>query len=159
MTPSLLSRRVIVERLALLDQMIKQIEQLPLLDEDAFFADNRNIHTAESCLRRALEALFDIGRHILAKAFGIPSATYRETAVQLAEQDVLDKDEGKILAQMAGYRNRLTHLYHEVGPAELYQVCAEDLGDVASIRSAFQRWVRANPHRIDHPLTDSDGQD
>lgn len=143
----------------MLDQMIRQIEQLPLRDEAAFFADNRNVHTAESCLRRALEALFDIGRHILAKAFGIPSATYRETAARLAERDVLDKDEGKTLAQMAGYRNRLTRLYREVGPAELYQVCSEDLGDLAFIRSAFQRWVRANPHRIDHPLTDADGQD
>ena len=159
MTPSILSRRVIVERLALLDQMIRQIEQLPLHDEDAFFADNRNVHTAESCLRRALEALFDVGRHLLAKAFGIPSASYRETAARLAERDVLDKEEGKTFAQMAGYRDRLTHLYHEVSPAELYQVCVEDLGDLASIRSAFQRWIRANPHRIDHPLTDADGQD
>lgn len=73
MTPSYLSRRVIVERLSLLNHLIGQIERLPLDDEDAFFADSRNVHTAESCLRRALEALFDIGRHILGKAYGVPA--------------------------------------------------------------------------------------
>jgi uncharacterized protein YutE (UPF0331/DUF86 family) len=156
-TPDSLSRRVIVERLAVLDHMIRQIQRLPLHDEDSFFADSRNVHTAESCLRRALESLFDIGRHILAKGLGIPAGAYRDVARQLAEQEVLNEGEEKILLQMAGYRNRLTHLYHEVSAAELHQVCVEDLADLASIRSAFQRWIRANPHKIDQPLTDTDG--
>ena len=106
MTPTYLSRRVIVERLSLLNKLIGQIERLPLHDEDAFFADSRNVHTAESCLRRALEALFDIGRHILAKAFGITGGTYRNIETLLAEKKVLDKGEEKIFVQMAGYRNR-----------------------------------------------------
>ena len=159
MTPTYLSRRVIVERLSLLDGMFSQIQRLPLHDEESFFADSRNVHTAESCLRRALEALFDVGRHILSKAYGIPAATYRDVAILLAEREVLDEGEEKIFVQMAGYRNRLIHFYHEVSPAELYRVCVEDLGDLASIRSAFQRWIRANPHKIDHPLTDANGQD
>ena len=157
MTPDSLSRRVIVERLSVLDRMVRQIQRLPLLDEDSFFADSRNVHTAESCLRRALESLFDIGRHILAKGLGIPAGAYRDVARQLAEQEVLNAGEEKILLQMAGYRNRLTHHYHEVSAAELHQVCVEDLADLASIRSAFQRWIRANPHKIDHPMTDTDG--
>ena len=159
MTPGSLSRRVIVERLVVLDRMVSQIQRLPLLDGDSFFADSRNVHTAEPCLRRALESLFDIGRHILAKGLGVPVGAYRDVARQLTEQKVLNEDEEKILLQMASYRNRLTHLYHEVNPAELYRVCVEDLGDLASIRSAFQRWIRANPHKIDHPLTDAIGQD
>ncbi len=132
---------------------------MPLHDEDAFFADSRNVHTAESCLRRALEALFDIGRHILGKGYGVPVGSYRNIATQLAEKEVLNKGEEKIFVQMAGYRNRLTHVYHEVSSAELFQVCVEDLGDLASICSAYQRWIRYNPHRIDNPLTDTDGQD
>lgn len=50
--------------------MVQTIRELPLEDREAFFADNRNIWTADSCLRRGLEALFDLGRHILAKGFG-----------------------------------------------------------------------------------------
>ena len=158
MTPSYLSRRVVVDRFSLLNHMIRQIQQLPLHNEEIFFADSRNVHTAESCLRRALEALFDLGRHILSKGFGLPAASYRDIATHLAEREVLVEGEEKLFVQMAGYRNRLTHVYHEVNSAELYRVCVEDLEDLATIRSAFQRWIRDNPHRIDNPLTDADGQ-
>lgn len=159
MTPTCLSRRVIVERLLILDRMIRQIQRLPLHDEGSFFADSRNVHTAESCLRRALESLFDIGRHMLAKGYGIPAGTYRDVSGLLAEQGILNEDEERLLRLMAGYRNRLTHHYHEVSAAELYRVCVEELGDLATIRAAFQRWIRNNPHKIDHPLTDADGSD
>ena len=159
MTPTYISRRVVVERLSLLNHLIGEIERLPLHDEDAFFADSRNVHTAESCLRRALEALFDIGRHILGKGYGVPAGSYRDIATLLAHKEVLDRGEEKLFAQMAGYRKRMVHVYHEVSSAELFRVCVEDLGDLTFIRSAFQRWIRDNPHRIDNPLTDADGQD
>ena len=133
MTPDSLSRRVIVERLAVLDHMIRQIQRLPLHDEDSFFADSRNVHTAESCLRRALESLFDIGRHILAKGLGIPAGAYRDVARQLAEQEVLNEGEEKILLQMAGYRNRLTHLYHEVSGQNF----------IRSASRTWQTWPRS----------------
>ena len=40
------------------DQMLAEIRALPLESQAAFLADRRNIHTAESCLRRALEEFF-----------------------------------------------------------------------------------------------------
>ena len=157
MTPTYLCQRVIVERLSILNQMIRQVQRLPLHDEGSFFADSRNVHTAESCMRRALESLFDIGRHMLSKGYGIPAGIYRDVARLLAEQGILDEGEGKLLQQMAGYRNRLTHFYNEVSAAELYRICTENLDDLTKIRAAFQRWIRDNPNKIDHPLTDADG--
>ena len=52
--------------------MVSEIRALPLSDKEAFFSDRRDVWAAESCLRRALEALLDLGRHILAKGYGIP---------------------------------------------------------------------------------------
>jgi len=34
---------------------------------------------------------------------------------------------------MAGYRNRLVHFYHEVGPEELFEICANDSADILEI--------------------------
>ena len=62
-----ISRRVLQDRLNYVEQMIEKITALPLADRAAFFADERNVWTVDSCLRRALEALLDAGRHILAK--------------------------------------------------------------------------------------------
>ena len=70
MNPGSLSRRVIADRIAWIDDMLREIRALPLGDAQAFFGDSRNVWAAESCLRRALEALLDLGRHILAKGFG-----------------------------------------------------------------------------------------
>lgn len=156
MTPTRLSRRVVVQRLSLLDGMIRQIRQLPLHDAGAFFADSRNVHTAESCLRRAIEALFDVWRHLLAKGFGAPAGTYRDVAKMLAERGVLDQREEELLRLMAGYRNRMTHFYYEISAEALYRICVENLADLTTIRAALLRWVRDNPQRIDHPLTDAD---
>ena len=155
MTPTYIARRVIVECLSVLDRMLRQIQRLPLHDEGSFFADSRNVHTAESCLRRALESLFDIGRHILSKGFGLPAGTYRDVAKLLAEQGVLDEEEEELPRQMAGYRNRLIHRYHEDSDAELYRTCVERFGDLTTVRVAFQRWILDNPQKIDRPLTDA----
>lgn len=66
MTAGQISRRVVVDRIAWVERMLNEIRSLPLEDHQAFFADTRNVWTAESCLRRGLEALLDLGRHILA---------------------------------------------------------------------------------------------
>ena len=148
MTPGKISRRVVADRLAWVERMVAEIRTLPLTDRDAFFADRRNLWTAESCLRRAMEALLDLGRHILAKGFGIGVSEYREIAVRLEEQRVLSVDEAALLRTMAGYRNRLVHFYHEVSPEELYEVCAHRLGDLEQVLAAYRRWLQEHPERL-----------
>jgi uncharacterized protein YutE (UPF0331/DUF86 family) len=132
--------------------MIKTIRDLPLEDRKAFFADDRNIWTADSCLRRALEALFDLGRHILARGFGEAPSEYKEVAKELSKHNVLTADEGELLRILAGYRNRLVHFYHEIDPEELYDVCKHHLQDVDRIIAAYSRWLKDHPERIDKSL-------
>lgn len=152
MTPDRLLKRVVVERLDWVDRMVAEIEALPLQSRDQFFADSRNVWTAESCLRRALEALLDLGRHILAKGFGVGTTEYKEIAAQLGQQRVLSADDAELLRVLAGYRNRMVHFYHEISPEELYSICRDQLGDVVTIRQAFQAWLQAHPQRLDEQL-------
>jgi uncharacterized protein YutE (UPF0331/DUF86 family) len=84
---------------------------------------SRNTWSAESCLRRALEALFDIGRHVLARAYGLGCSEYCEIAAKLADCSVLSADES-----------------------------ARDLGDLATIRMALVRWLTAHPEMVDETL-------
>lgn len=71
MTPGSISKRIVLDRLTWVDRMLAEIRSLPLSDQQVFFSDGRNVWTAESCLRRALEALFDLGRHGYWLAIGI----------------------------------------------------------------------------------------
>jgi uncharacterized protein YutE (UPF0331/DUF86 family) len=110
-SPARISQRIVVERLEWIERMLREIKELPLDNQDAFFNDNRNLWTAESCLRRALEALLDLGRHLLAKGFTIAAAEYKEIAVRLRDVGVLSEEDAALLRKLAGYRNRLVHLY------------------------------------------------
>jgi len=152
MTPGKLSKRVVSDRLSWVERMVHEIQALPLENREMFFADRRNMWTAESCLRRALEALFDLGRHILAKGFGLGVSEYKEIASRLGQQGVLSQEEVGLLQVLAGYRNRMVHFYHEIGPDELYEVCARDLDDVERIIEAYQKWLREHKEWLDETL-------
>jgi len=152
MTPSDISKRVVTDRLAWIRRMLGEIRQLPLEAREQFFADRRNLWTAESCLRRALEALLDLGRHVLAKGFASGVTEYKDIAEQSQRHGILSRQEADLLRVLAGYRNRLVHFYHEIEPDELYQVCASHLGDVEKIAQAYENWLEENPERLDRSL-------
>jgi len=120
MTPQLIRSRVISERSAWIRDMLEKLKALPLESFESFISDRRNTASAESYLRRALEALLDLGRHVLAKGFGLAVTEYREIAQRLAEQEILSADDGRLLEKMAGYRNRMVHFYQEISNQELY---------------------------------------
>ena len=64
MTATLLSEKVVAERAAWIRKMLSAIQLVPLDSYESFLSDGRNVAAAESYLRRALEALMDLGRHI-----------------------------------------------------------------------------------------------
>ena len=122
------------------------------LIEQAFFADRHNGAAAESYLRRALEALLDLGRHILAKGFGKGVSEDKEIARELHRHGVLSHEAAGRLEDMAGYRNRMVHFYHEIAAEELYRICSHRLGDVTHIVPELKGWVREHPELMDDSL-------
>jgi uncharacterized protein YutE (UPF0331/DUF86 family) len=152
MSPGKLSKRVIGDRLAWIDKMVAEIRALPLDSYEEFSVNRRDVWAAESCLRRALEAIFDLGRHILAKGFGLGVTEYKQIASELETAGVLSHSRARLLSTLAGYRNRLVHFYHEVTSEELYEICRNNLDDLLKIRNAFQKWVNENPDSIDETL-------
>ena len=152
MTAGQASRRVVSDRLEIVSKLLEQIRALPLGDRDLFFDDSRNASAAESCLRRSLEALLDLGRHILAKAYGAGVSEYKEIADELRRCEVLSAADAELLRTLAGYRNRLVHFYHEVAAEELFTLCSEKLGDLEQIRGAYMAWVETHPEKIDEGL-------
>lgn len=152
MTPGRLSEKVVSERSEWVREMLERIRALPLASLEEFSADPRNVDAAESCLRRALEALLDLGRHVLAKAFGDAPAEYKAVAGRLGERGILASDEAALLVRMAGYRNRLVHFYDRVSVAEIYNICTHRLVDIERVLGALLRWIREQPDRLDRVL-------
>lgn len=152
MTPGLISKKVIADRLNWVEKMIGEIRALPLSSYQDFISDRRNIWAAESCLRRSLEALLDIGRHILAKGFATGVIEYKEIAQRLGDFGVLSPSEAGLLRMLAGYRNRLIHFYHELGEEELYRICKDQIEDLQEVKDAYLRWLKDHPDKINEKL-------
>jgi uncharacterized protein YutE (UPF0331/DUF86 family) len=98
---------------------------------------------AELHLRYALEGVFNIGAHILSRVNGGRSREYKEIARKLGEYNIVEKQFAEdALIKMAGYRNRLTHLYAEVEPDEIYTIIRDNLGDFEVFLSAIKRLLK-----------------
>jgi len=116
-----------------------------------FLSDRRNPASTESFLRRSLEAVFDIGRHILAKSRGEKIIEYKEIALFLGREKVIPLELSQKLIPIAGYRNRLVHFYHEISDKELYEIIKKDLGDIEDFVKAIERFLRVyrrNTHKV-----------
>lgn len=132
--------------------MIVNIRDLPIDSFEDFVEGPHIPAAAESYLRRALEALLDLGRHMLAEGFGRATSEYKEIADELQSVGVLTFEESQLLREMAGYRNRLVHFYNDVAVEELYEICTQYLSDVERVADALEHWIREHPDRIDTSL-------
>jgi uncharacterized protein YutE (UPF0331/DUF86 family) len=149
MTPRRLKQSVISTRTEWVAEMVRGLEGLPLDPYEQFIADERNAAAAESYLRRGLEGLLDLGRHILSKGFGRGVAEYKEIPRALEEGGVIDSDTAVLFRQMAGYRNRLVHFYGEIHSEELHEIVTVRRSDILLVLEAMKRWIREHPERVD----------
>jgi len=142
MTPGAINPKVVAERAFWVFEMIEAVHDLHLEEKEAFLADRHKVAAAESYLRRSLEALFDIGRHILAKEFAYPATEYREIAKGLLEKRVLEEKEADLMREMAGYRNRMVHFYHEITPEELHKICLYHVDEIKILTEKLGQWAK-----------------
>lgn len=131
---------VLIEgRLVSLSSYLSILEELSHLPEEEFLSDKTKTGAAESYLRRSLEVIFDVGRHILAKSGHVELAgEYKSIARGLERIGAVDAQ----LVQMAGYRNRMVHLYSEATDEELYAILTENLADVREFIRQVREFLR-----------------
>lgn len=121
---------LIQARISLIESSLERLKKFQAISLKEF-EQGDNFGIAEHHLRRALEAIFDIGTHILSRIPGARPEGYKDIAVLLGEHNILPQDFAKgTLTTMAGYRNRLIHLYHMVTKEELYNIIQNNLTDI-----------------------------
>jgi uncharacterized protein YutE (UPF0331/DUF86 family) len=142
----MIKRDMVRERLSLIQDAASILDNLSALPLPQFVSDIRNPATAESYLRRALEAVFDVGRHLLAASGQVSLASeYKSIARGLGQQGIVTADLASRLEMMAGYRNRLVHLYAQVTPHELHTIISEDTDDLKVFVRSIEVWLSAHP--------------
>lgn len=142
-----LNRTILVNRLAEIERdvvALTKLRDIPLKE----FSEGVSYAVAEHHLRRALEAIFDAGNHILSRLAlgpGQRPETYRAIALALGQHKIVPEDFARgSLQEMAGYRNRMTHFYDEITPEELHGILQNQLGDLET----FAKFLKG---LIEHP--------
>lgn len=125
----------ILDLIRLIESYLSELSPFSSMTREAFLSDRKNPPFVESYLRRSLEAIFDIGRHILARTYGSRGIEYKAIARELGEKAVITTDLAELLVEMAGYRNRMVHFYREVTPDEIHDIIIYHLPD-------FDRFIR-----------------
>lgn len=111
------------------DDLIKLDEFKKITSKE--YKSGHNFAASEHYLRRALEAMLEIGTHILSRIPGAKPTSYGDIARLLGEHNIIPKNfADKELLQMAKYRNRLIHFYDEITAGELYKIIQNDLPDI-----------------------------
>ncbi len=143
MVISSLNTARILELLRFIESCLKELKPFSEMTKEGFLSDRKNPPFVESYLRRSLEAVFDIGRHILAKTQGFKEIEYKTIAKELGERGIISKELSDTLYVMAGYRNRMVHFYREITPEELYQIVVNNLKDLEWFISEIVAFIRS----------------
>ena len=138
----MVNKILVSQRLEMIEQWLNHLQNMANYTHEQFLADNRNSAAAESYLRRYLEAIFDVGRHILAKTGSVDmAAEYKSIARGLAEKQLVSTSMGNKLINMAGYRNRMVHFYSMVTEDELFDILQNNLDDIREFVIEIKRTI------------------
>ena len=127
---------VILARLQHLGQVLVQLDRLRALSPPER-VDPLLCLAAERALHVAIEAVLDVGHHVLAgRGHPIPPA-YRGVVPALVVHGILEVDLGTRLEGMAGMRNILVHDYMHVDAAQIWNAVDERVDDLRDVHLAF----------------------
>jgi|GEM_PF-6781360 len=142
MTPSGIRLKVVRERLGYAEECIRGLRSLPVGSREEFHADPRNAWSADALLRRAIEAIFDTTRHMVAKGFGEGRLEYKQVVQRATETGLVEKETGDTFFKIAGYRNRLAHHYEDVMDEELFLVVRDHLSGLETVITELRAAAR-----------------
>ena len=132
---------VIRKRLNKLDEYLSILYILRKYSFDNFTRDPERYGSAERFLHLSIEAILDMGNHVIADLeLGIVN-WYSDIPAILEKNGYIDSDMEKEWLQMIGFRNTLVHDYLEIDRRIVYDVLQNHLKDIKKIRKIFAQFL------------------
>lgn len=124
-----LDKNSLKSKIARIRRNVKELKKLATLPLDTYIRDFRNTTLAERLIHVTIEAMLDIGSHIIAEeSLGEP-LEYRDIFVILTKAGILPKKLEKQFVSLAGLRNRIVHLYDEIDHELLHKAMQTEIDD------------------------------
>lgn len=126
----MVDKDVLQDKIAFIEENINKMQQLADLPAEKFLSSFCYTDSAKYLLQTSIEAMLDIAHHIIAwERYRVPES-YADAFSVLAEQGIVPQEKVPVLRQMAKFRNRVVHLYHQVDNSQIYQFLHDGIRDI-----------------------------
>lgn len=119
---------LVYQRLGELEQCLTTLYKLQVYSLDELREDMAKAWAVSHGLQLAIQAVLDIGNHILAEQ-GIKATDYTDVIDKLGETHVIPAAFSRRIRGMAGLRNIIVHEYTRVDVEKLHAFLTKNLGD------------------------------
>lgn len=127
-------------RLRLLEGYLKKLKRLRVQTKmDVFLSDDDLQDIVERNLQLAIEAILDIGQHIIASSAWEPVEEYADVFTLLYQHGVLSDALFSRVRGMAGFRNLLVHEYTTIDHAQVFKLLQDHLVDFEELAHIYQK--------------------
>jgi len=138
-----LNKEVLQTRVSYIEDSLRSLERFKGVTFQKFHTNSDNFRIAFYDLHRSLEAVMDIGSHILSRIPGARPTSYKDIPRFLEKHKIISSDfANNQLTKMAGYRNRMVHFYGEITEQEIYNIIQEELEDFYTFCSYIQKVLK-----------------
>lgn len=137
----MVDRDVVFQRLSALRLNARRLARAHAEGRERFVSDEDLYLKAERCLQLAIQAMLDIGTHIIADQGLNRPAGYEDVVPELGRAGILPAELVRRLSGTAGLRNILVHDYLAVDHGRMFDDLAGGLGDFEEFARAIEAMV------------------
>lgn len=132
---------VIRKRLNKLDEYLSILRAIRRYEWEEFIRNPEHYGSAERFLQLAIEAVNDVGNHIIA-ALDLGTVNwYSDIPLILEEKGYISPVLRERWIRMIGFRNALVHDYLEIDRRIVYEALQGGLEDLEALREVFARFL------------------
>jgi uncharacterized protein YutE (UPF0331/DUF86 family) len=124
-----IDKEMIVEKFELIQEDTSVLETLARMSEEDFASDTIRRAAAERLLHVAIEAVIDVGNHLVAALHLRKPNRYTDIPLILEQGGIISKALRGKLEEMIRFRNLLVHGYARIDPQKLHQFIVTNISD------------------------------
>src|SRR3989344_5844176 len=124
-----LDKEALQSKIARIRRNLRELKRLGKLPYKKYIQEDYHTAVAERLLHISIEAMLDIGSHIIAEeGLGEP-LEYRNVFSILVKAKILPKNKEEDFVNLTGLRNRIVHLYDTIDHKRIHSFFQHNLND------------------------------
>ena len=132
----------IIDHIIELEEALKDWERYKKISLEDLSTDRDKKNMVLHALLIAIQSTIDIANHIIAEQKFARPTTYRESFEILANEKILSPDLSNQLADLAGFRNVLVHIYLKINLEIVHGILQNDLPPVKSFLKIVKSLIK-----------------